>query len=371
MLAAIHENLILSMNYAVIMAGGVGSRFWPSSRSAKPKQFLSLVGEKTMIQETVDRISPLIPHDRILIITSDRYLELVREQLPEIPSENIIGEPVARNTAPCVALAAALLIDRDPDATMVVLPADHYITRPAEFRKIIGAGIRKAQEAENLVTIGITPNRPETGYGYIQLDESEKSTTDKMPCYHVKTFAEKPDLKTAVSFIESGDFLWNSGMFIWKAQTIMNQFQEHQPGIFQEAEAFRRNSSKDFDGAVHLYYKTVTSISIDYGIMEKAGIVYVIPGDFGWSDVGSWMAVYELGKKDRAGNVFEADHVTSVESTNCLVRSDSEKLFALVGLMGIGVIETDDAILITRLDSSQDVKKVYDNFDSAGKARFK
>lgn len=359
------------MRYAVIMAGGVGSRFWPSSRVSKPKQFLNLLGERSMIQGTVDRIKDLIPVENILIITNEDYKDLVKEQLPDIPSYNIIGEPVAKNTAPCVAVAAAILKHRDPDATMVVLPADHHITRPETFREILEAGITKAESGSNLVTVGITPYRPETGYGYIQLDETHKEPAGSHHSYKVKTFAEKPDIKTAISFLESGDFLWNSGMFIWTAKTVLEEFKKHQPAIYNETEVFLKNIDGDFDKALYSFYHAVTSISIDYGIMEKADTVYVVPGDFGWSDVGSWLAVYEQGEKDADGNVLEAVNTTVVGSHNCLIRSGSNKLIALVGLHDIGVVETDDAILVTRLDSSQEVKKVFDELDKNGLKSFK
>lgn len=358
------------MQYAVIMAGGVGSRFWPSSRKNKPKQFLNLIGERSMIQETVDRIAPLIPLDRILIVTNDHYVELVREQLPDIPHENIIGEPVARNTAPCVAIAAAILQKRDPSATMVVLPADHYITKEERFREILQAGIDVAESGPNLVTIGITPHRPETGYGYIQMND-KPSFEGAHPVHEVKTFAEKPDLKTAVSFMESGDFLWNSGMFIWTTRTILDQFFTHLPAIHREIEAFDAASDMDFTKAVDAFYRGVMSISIDYGIMEKAKTVFVVPGEFGWSDVGSWMAVYELEDKGHNGNIAEGSEVIFQNSENCMVRMQSNKLVAVVGLQGVAVVETDDTILICRLDQSQDVKSVVDQLDERGLTQFK
>ncbi|MCH8496059.1 MAG: NTP transferase domain-containing protein [Balneolales bacterium] len=349
------------MQYAVIMAGGVGTRFWPNSRKSKPKQFLNLVGDRSMIQETVDRITPIIPIDRILVITNDSYVDLVQEQLPDMPVSNIIGEPVAKNTAPCVAIAAAILQKRDPEATMVVLPADHYISQPEKFRDILLSGIELAESGSNLVTIGITPHRPETGYGYIQM--GKKTEHSKHPAHTVKTFAEKPDLKTAISFIESGDFLWNSGMFIWTAKTILDQFFTHLPAVYREVEAFEVQSDRDFDSAVLAFYHSVTSISIDYGIMEKAKTVHVLPGEFGWSDVGSWMAVYELGDKVEDGNVVNNDKTIFQDSQNCLVKMNSDKVVALVGLQGVAVVETDDSLLICKLNKAQDVKSVVDQLD--------
>lgn len=358
------------MQYAVIMAGGVGSRFWPSSRKSKPKQFLNLIGKRSMIQETVDRIAPMIPPDRILVVTNDSYIPLVKEQLPDIPVDNIIGEPVARNTAPCVAIAAAILNKRDPEATMIVLPADHYITKPEKFRAILQAGVQVAEAGPNLVTIGITPHRPETGYGYIQMNE-HPAFDGTHPVHEVKTFAEKPDLKTAVSFLESGDFLWNSGMFIWSARTILDQFYTHLPAIHREIEAFDAASDRDLTKAVNTFYHGVMSISIDYGIMEKAATVFVVPGEFGWSDVGSWMAVYELGEKVENGNVAADKKVIFQSSENCMVRMHSDKVVAVVGLQGVAVVETEDTLLVCRLDKAQEVKSVVDQLDELDLGSFK
>jgi mannose-1-phosphate guanylyltransferase len=359
------------MRHAVIMAGGVGSRFWPSSRVDKPKQFLNLLGERSMIQSTIDRITPIIPAERIWIITNEQYVSLAQSQLPELPPTNIIGEPVAKNTAPCVAIAAAILQAHDPEATMVVLPADHHISRPERFREILLAGLSVAEQGANLVTIGITPHRPETGYGYIQLDEQDFIPAESDKAHRVKTFAEKPDLKTALNFMASGDFLWNSGMFIWQSRTILDQFREHQPAIYKEIETFRTSYKSDLKSALNTFYHSVTSISIDYAIMEKASAVYVVPGEFGWSDVGSWVAVYEHGAKDLSGNVLGHSNIIMYNSKNCLIKTSGEKLVAMVGLEGLAVVETDDTLLLCRLDASQDVKKIVDNLVSEGFGDFK
>ncbi len=324
-----------------------------------------------MIQSTIDRILPIIPIERILVITNDRYKNLVQSQFPDMPAENIIGEPVAKNTAPCVAVAAAILKKRDPEATMVVLPADHHITKPERFLEILTVGLEKAEQGKNLITIGITPHRPETGYGYIQVDESNFDTIRNDKVFIVKTFAEKPDLKTAITFMESGDFLWNSGMFIWSASTILEQFSIHQPGISREVEVFYEQSEADFDKALETFYHAVPSISIDYGIMEKADAVHVVPGEFGWSDVGSWFAVYEQGEKDANGNVFGKNRVITHDAQNCLVSTKGDKLVALVGLMGISVVETEDTIFIGKLEASQDVKRIVDALDQEGLTEYK
>ncbi|MEX2639811.1 MAG: mannose-1-phosphate guanylyltransferase [Balneolales bacterium] len=354
------------------MAGGVGSRFWPKSRQAKPKQFLNLIGDRSLLQNTVHRISTIISLERTLIITNDSYTQLVKEQIPDIPDENIIGEPVGRNTAPCIALAAALVLNRDPDATLVVLPSDHYINDEKTFLNVLGAAVEKAEKDQSLVTIGIKPNRPETGYGYIQVNDKKEATGNNIPVLRVKTFAEKPDINTALKFLESGDFLWNSGMFIWKAQTIFDEFQTHLPEVFQEAVKVKDHpGTGNLTQAINNFYHNCISISIDYGIMEKAQAVHVVPGDFGWNDVGSWMAIYELDDKDGNGNVVHANHHAMVDSDNCYLSITSNKLVALVGIHGIGLIETEDALLLCRLDAAQDVKKIYEQLDDEDLRKFK
>lgn len=353
------------------MAGGVGSRFWPKSRKANPKQFLNLIGDKTLLQNTINRISPIIPVERTLVITNQDYTGLVKEQIPAIPDENIIGEPVARNTAPCIAFAAAWLLNKDPDATLVVLPADHYINDEKTYLKILSVAIEKAEKDESLVTIGIKPSRPETGYGYIQINDKEDVTDQNVPVHLVKTFAEKPDISTAVKFLESGDFLWNSGMFIWKVQTIFKAFQNYLPEVHEEAVKVRHElQDGDRDKAIHQFYQNCISISIDYGIMEKAEAVYVVPGDFGWNDVGSWMALYELEDKDENGNVVQAENYTLVDSDNCYISTPNDKLVAMVGLQGIALIETEDALLLCRLDAAQDVKQAYEQLDTPKLKKF-
>ncbi|MEX0686441.1 MAG: mannose-1-phosphate guanylyltransferase [Balneolales bacterium] len=360
------------MVYALIMAGGIGSRFWPRSRKIKPKQFLSLIGDKSLLQNTVDRILPVIPIERILIITNDNYTELVKEQIPDIPNENIIGEPVARNTAPCIALASAILLNKDPEATLVVLPSDHYINDNKSYLKVLSAAIEKAQKDNGLVTIGIKPTRPETGYGYIQVKDKVEETDDKIPVHLVKTFAEKPDMNTALKFLESGEFLWNSGMFIWRAQTIFDQFGIHLPDLYKEAVKVKgKFKTGERDEAINEFYHNCISISIDYGIMEKAKAVHVVPGDFGWNDVGSWMAIYELDDKDKNGNVMHTENHAIVDSDNCYVSTLNDKVVALVGVQGVALIETKDALLLCRLDVAQDVKKIYEQLDTDQLEKFK
>lgn len=347
------------MVYAVIMAGGSGSRFWPKSTKKLPKQFLSLFGEGTMIQNTAHRINPLIPQERILVVTNDNYVDIVKEQLPEVPHENIVGEPVAKNTAPCVAIAAEMLYKKDPEAVMVVLPADHHIEDPKSFNEYLKAAIEKAQSEKALVTIGINPSRPETGYGYIHGQNSSSEEFNGKSIHPVKAFKEKPDKKTAQEFLDSGDYYWNSGMFIWSAKTILSEFEDHLPAMFEKVKgAGEKLFSKDHSKAIDDFYLACESVSIDYGIMEQAQKVYVVPGEFGWNDVGSWVAVYELGDKDGNGNVVKSDNTTFSESENNYVYSESGKMISVVGMDGVAVVETEGAILVCKLDKAQNVKDI-------------
>lgn len=349
------------MLHAVIMAGGSGTRFWPRSTRQKPKQFLNIFGDRTMLQQTVDRIEPIIPSERVWIITNERYVDLVREQLPDVPASNIIGEPVARNTAPCVASAAALLHKQDPEATMVVLPADHSISNPQKFISILESAAEKAKQDDALLTIGIRPDRPETGYGYIEFEKDSGETLKGHDVKKVKQFREKPDIKTARQFIYSGNFLWNSGMFVWKASVIIEQFKKHLPEIHKQIEKLEPlvGSEKQTHG-INLFYQNCPSISIDYGIMEKADTAYVVPGEFGWNDVGSWRAVYDLREKNEDGNVIQSDNAILEASKNNLVHSENKKLITLVGVENLAVVETENAILVCNLDQSQGVKKIVE-----------
>lgn len=343
------------------MAGGTGTRFWPASTLSKPKQFLNLFGNRSLLQNTVDRISELVPLERNIIVTNDRYSDLVKEQLPDLPEENIIGEPVGRNTAPCVALAAAFLQKKDPEATMIVLPADHFISDEKAFRSYLKTAVKQAEASKNLVTIGIKPNRPETGYGYIQFDMETAATIEGNEVHKVKTFTEKPDQFTAEKFIQSGDFLWNSGMFVWKASTILEQVEKHLPQIHTEVEKVEPRLFGDtHEESINDFYRNCISISIDYGIMEKAETVHVVPGEFGWNDVGSWKAVYELGEKDKDDNVVETPHATLYHAHDNYVKSKSDKMIALVGVDNVAVVETDKAFLVCNLNESQGVKKIIE-----------
>jgi mannose-1-phosphate guanylyltransferase len=343
------------MHYAVIMAGGIGSRFWPASRKEQPKQFLDPFGNGTLIQNTVARLQGLIPPERCLVVTHDRYVEQTQKQLPAVPEENILAEPISRNTAPCITYAAATLADRDPDATMVVLPADHAIGNVQQFHDTLAVALEAAQEPDALVTIGIEPTYPATGYGYIQYDGADE---DELAAHPVRTFAEKPDQPTAERFIDAGDFLWNSGMFIWRADTILSQVERHLPDAYDAFEPVREaGGSVDLDTLKDAFRES-PRISIDYGVMEQADSVYVVPGAFEWNDVGDWRAVYDLSEKDEHGNVIQGD-VIMQDSSRCYVQA-GDRLVVLVGVHDAVVVDTDDAVLVCNRESAQQVKQVVE-----------
>lgn len=346
----------MQMNlYAVIMAGGVGSRFWPRSKTKLPKQLLTIFGEQTMIQDTVKRIESIVKRENILIITNALQKSGVESQLPGIPKENIIIEPFGRNTAACIGLASVIVKSRDKDAVTFILPSDHVIKETDEFNKTMMNAASYANSSDSLVTIGITPSHPETGYGYIQIDE--RAVQDSV--YKVLTFAEKPNFATAVRFVKSGDFFWNSGMFIWRTDSILNEIQKYMPDLHNGLEKIQKDiDSQKFDTTLSNEYGQLKKISIDYGIMEKSKNVCLIKGNFTWSDVGSWEAVYNLSKKDKDGNV-KVGAVYADAATDSYIYAP-DKFTALIGVNNLIVINHEDELLICRKDKSQDVKEIID-----------
>lgn len=347
------------MNYAVIMAGGIGSRFWPRSRKAHPKQFLNVFGEATLIQNTVARIQGIVPPENTYVVTNADYVDLVRDQLPVLPAENVLAEPIGRNTAPCIDYAAEMINARDPEGVMMVLPSDHVISSVSRFHDVLKVAIEKAREPGALVTIGINPTHPETGYGYIQFDGSLEDANESPTAHLVKTFAEKPDTATAERFLDSGDFLWNSGMFIWRADTILAAIERHAPEIAEAFKPLREAiGTEEEEQAVEQAYRRSPHISIDYGVMERAENVFVVPGAFGWSDVGDWRAVYEHSQKDDHGNAVQGD-VIMHDSSRCLVQT-RERLVVLVGVHDMVVVDTPDALLVGRREAMQQVKNVVE-----------
>ena len=342
--------------FAVIMAGGVGSRFWPRSKEKTPKQLLKIFGENTLIQDTVKRLNGIVKDENIFIVTNKLQRSEILNQLTHLPEENIIEEPFGRNTAACIGLASVVIENKTSDAVMLVLPADHIITDLEAFHKTIMNAADFAYSSKGLVTIGISPCRPETGYGYIQIDENEV----KENIFKVISFAEKPNYATAVRFFESGDFLWNSGMFIWRAETIIQEIQHHMPDLFEGLNYIKNDlNSETFDQTVAKVYGQIKNISIDYGIMEKSSKVFLTKGDFSWSDVGSWEEVYQLSDKDNNGNSTVGNVFTDMTIDSYIY--SPKKFTAAIGVENLIVINTDDALLIVRRDQCQDVKKVVDH----------
>ncbi|MCO4291333.1 sugar phosphate nucleotidyltransferase [Solitalea sp. MAHUQ-68] len=347
-----------SNHYIVIMAGGVGSRFWPVSRSNYPKQFIDILGTgQTLIQQTFNRFKEICPPENIYFVTNESYRSLIKEQIPEAINDNILGEPVMRNTAPCIAYACHKIAKKNPDACIVVAPSDHLILQEEAFKDAIRESLKLTEANNFLVTLGIVPSRPDTGYGYIQ----HTSTKVGENFYKVKTFTEKPDLDLAKTFIASGDFLWNAGIFVWNATTILKAFEKHLPEvneIFAEGKIFL-NTSKEQD-FIKTAYTRCKNISIDYGVMEKAENVYVRPSDFGWSDLGTWASVYEVKKeKDYVGNVvIDSNKVIMYDSANCIVRTPTDKLVVLQGLDGYIVVESNNVLMICKKSEEQEVKQI-------------
>ena len=350
---------------AVIMAGGRGERFWPKSRNLRPKQFLSLTKDgETMIQKTVKRISDVVSKEDIYIVTNAMYILLVREQIPDIPPENILAEPCARNTAPCIALAGAVISRKYDDAIMLVLPSDHLISYERLYINTLKKAIATALDGKNLVTIGITPTYAETGYGYINFG-SETSAVNS-DAYKVERFVEKPDLETAKQYLASGKYLWNSGMFVWKVSSVMQNFRTFMPDIYEGAVRIGESyGTADFDEVLEKEFTSFRSESIDFGIMEKADDIYTISGSFGWDDVGNWLAVERINEVDSNKNYIEGN-VISVNSERTTI-CGGKRLIASVGVEDLIIVDTDDAVLVCSKNNTQDVKKVIAELKNQGR----
>jgi len=339
------------------MAGGIGSRFWPISRTTHPKQFIDILGTgKTLIQQTYDRFLKIVPKENIFIITNDIYTNLVKEQLPDLSVSQILAEPIMRNTAPCIAYGCHKINKINPEACVVVAPSDHLILDTEGFVNAINQSLETASEKDCLITLGIKPSRPDTGYGYIQFN----SATINGDFHKVKTFTEKPNLELARTFVQSGEFLWNAGIFVWSVKNIIKAFSQHLPEIndvFKEGElAFNTINEQEF---IQKAYYQCTNISIDYGIMEKANNVYVLPSEFGWSDLGTWASVYDIADKDYVGNaVMPTEKVIMYDSSNCMVNVPKEKLVILQGLHDFIVVENNNTLLICPRDEEQNIKQV-------------
>lgn len=356
---------------AVIMAGGRGERFWPKSRRNMPKQFLSLTSDgKTMIQHTVDRITKLVDMDDIFIVTNKNYKNLVCEQLPDIVDKNIILEPSSRNTAPCIGLVSTYIQYkyRDEDTVMIVLPSDHLIKYNEIFLDTLKKAVEIASQDKNMVTIGITPSYPETGYGYINFGYKDG---DKryIGAYRVNKFVEKPNLEKAKEYLSSGKYLWNSGMFVWKTSTILNSFEAYMPRIYQGLiKIGNAIGSKDEFEVLKREFNAFESQSIDYGIMEKYEEIYTVPGSFGWDDVGSWLALERTYQTNEDGNVVDGNVIT-IDVKNSIIQA-KDKLIATVGLKDIIIVDTEDSTLICNKNNVQDVKKVIENLKVCNRDKY-
>ena len=340
-------------HYCIIMAGGIGSRFWPVSRQSRPKQFIDILGVgRTFLQMTFDRYAAIVPRENILIVTSERYDHLVREQLPDIPEENILLEPYKRNTAPCVAYATYKIYKKDPDAVVVVAPSDHLIIGEEGFNETIRTALEEAGKNDRLYTIGIDPTRPETNYGYIQINKATREAVGSHETYAVKTFTEKPNFDLAKVFIETGEFLWNSGMFIWSLKAIKAEMERCLPEVttlFRGGEAFYgTEGERDF---IRRVYEECPAISIDYGVMEKTQKAWVFLSNFGWSDLGTWESVYERSQKDAAGNVVKVGKPL-IDDVNgsLIIGSNAEKLMVVRGLSDVMVIDLKDVLVVCHRD---------------------
>ncbi|NLR61870.1 NTP transferase domain-containing protein [Chitinophaga polysaccharea] len=352
-----------SNNYVFIMAGGVGSRFWPKSRNSFPKQFIDILGVgKSLLQITYSRFRKLCPVDNIYIVTNEMYRNLVQTQLAEINEDNILCEPSRNNTAPCIAYAAFKLASKNPQANMVVAPSDHFILYEDIFLNKIAQALNAASEHEVLVTLGITPTRPDTGYGYINFDQMVQQSI-----YKVKRFTEKPSLDKAVEFIAEGNYVWNAGIFVWNVSTILKAFRKYTPdiaGLFEKGQNIY-NTSKE-QAFIDRYYPETPNISIDYAIMEKADNVYTIPADFGWSDLGTWASLFEVVANDNNSNALSNSTLLLEDTENCIIHLPTEKLAVIRGLKDYIVVEDNNVLLIYPKDKEQEIKKVTEKLKTNG-----
>jgi mannose-1-phosphate guanylyltransferase len=342
-------------NYVAIMAGGIGSRFWPMSRTDFPKQFLDILNTgRTLIQATFDRFALFIPKEHIYIVTTEQYKDIVADQLPDLPVENILCEPSRKNTAPCIAYISYKLQLINPEANLICAPADHIILEPDNFKKTCLQALHFTSHIKALVTLGIKPTHPNTGYGYIQYDQLAVSEN----VYKVKTFTEKPDKELAKTFISSGDFLWNAGIFVWQIKNIIKAFETFLPEMHEVFDAEKNNFNTPAEKeAIERIYPLCVNISIDYGVMEKADNVYIIPSSFGWSDLGTWASAYDNLEKDYLENAVAGSNVMIIDATKNIIHADNKKLVLIQGLDDFIVVDTEDVLLICKKDKEQAIKE--------------
>ena len=353
-------------NVAVIMAGGKGQRFWPMSTENRPKQFLKLTDSpKSMIQLTIDRVEPIVSYDDVFVVTNKKYESIIKEQLPYLPDENIIYEPLSKNTAPCLALATCIIKEKYGDANIVVLASDHVIKNNTLFLENINKAIEVCND--NIVTLGIVPSRIETGYGYINIGDK----INNEGVYRVKKFVEKPNYELAKEYYNSGDYLWNSGMFIWKNSTMEKSLDKYCNDMYNLIFSIRKYiGSPEYNQKLKEIYGKCESISIDYAIMEKTNNIYVIPGNFGWDDVGSWLSVERLKNPTENNNILQGNIVELNSSSNIIINDDNDFLVAAVGLEDIIVVKSDKSILIMKKDNTNDIKKLLEKIDKTQNGRY-
>lgn len=347
--------------HAVIMAGGSGTRFWPLSRRSRPKQLLDLVGGASLIRQTVDRIRPLVPPERIVVVAGAEHAERLHAEIPELPEANLLVEPAGRGTAAAIGLAAVVVRARDPRAILAVLPSDHYIRDPEGFRTAIEAACEVAASGDYLLTLGMKPTAPETGYGYIRVGE-EIRTARGLPVHRVDRFIEKPDRARAEAYLADGHYLWNGGMFVWRVDTVLDAIRLHLPDTFEGiAEIGLALNARDLAEATQRVYARLPTVSIDTGVLEKAGNVLVVPAEVGWHDVGSWGSLDGLLPQRSDGNVGIGEHV-AIDTRRCVVYSP-KKLVATVGVDDLVIVDTDDALLVCRKEQAQDVRRVIEEIE--------
>ena len=341
------------------MAGGVGSRFWPMSTEECPKQFIDVLGTgRTLLQLTVERFGQLVPAENVWVVTNAKYVDIVSEQLPDMPSEHILCEPCRRNTAPCIAYVSWRIKSIDAKANIVVTPSDHIVTDIQEFQRVIADCMAFTSDSDAIVTLGMKPTRPETGYGYIQADLSSPSLRMGKQIFRVDSFREKPDLQTAEQYIKKNNYFWNAGIFIWNVTTIVNAFRVYQPRMAKLFESMLPiYGTHEEQQAINEQFPKCENISVDYAIMEKAEEIFVCPADFGWSDLGTWGSLLAQSKHDLYGNALIGNNITLFESRGCIVHTTQEKKVVVQGLDGYIVAENDDTLLICKLSEEQRIKQ--------------
>jgi mannose-1-phosphate guanylyltransferase len=363
----------LNHTYAVILAGGGGTRLWPKSRNKTPKQFLKLAGKETMLQVTAARITSLIPWERIIVVTNAAHIKEVREQLPEVPSQNIIAEPKKKDTALAMLVGSLYAKTMDPKAVIINQASDHIVTDKNEYTRVMKAAAQVASKKDYLVTVGITPTFPSTGMGYIRISEELEKLGQGLFLFKVNGFTEKPATATARAFISTGKYFWNANMYVWSVEAIENAFKKHMPQMHQLTSKLSGLSGEKFQAALPKIYSQAEAISIDYAISEKSDNLVLIPGDFGWNDVGDWKIVFELGAKDLAGNVVISEHnnmpTLAINSQRNLIHANG-RLVALIGVDDMIIVDTDEILMVVPKSRSQDVKKIVERLKEEKKEEY-